>query len=244
VLFKSILSFVLLANIYTTSQAASLFLKLIDERERPVMNARFYWKHPNQEEYQQFEKQVGNGQLRRHREGFEFNYEIAKSVRVGGDNVDIKIVADRYEVKVRREWIPDGSEPRESQILVVLEAEKIVYNNSDAPTPLHPESSDQPRSAPVRIDIMVKNQVDPRIYDGPPLPGVIVEVQLEATGETYSARTDASGLARFNVPNAGRAHIRLSKDGFRGYRWRANLESGRVEKQELALRELAPAKSK
>lgn len=240
---KIFLSLLSVASVCTATHAASLFVKLIDEREQPVANAYFYWKHPNQEEYKRFEKQAGNGQLRNHPEGFVYNYEIAKSVRVGGDKVDIKIVADGYEVKVINEWIPDGSDPRESQILVVLDPEK---RRGHAGTPINRQNNSNARyqAEPAKIDIQVKNQIDPRIDDGPPLAGVIVEVMLEATGEIYSAQTDAAGFARFNVPEAGMADIWLRKNEFRNRHWKARLEPGRTEIQQLTLSKLSPPKNK
>ena len=246
---QTIVRFAIFAITSVSAEAGVLFIKLIDERERPVMNAEFYWKRPDQEEYRSFRspgtRQSGNGQIVGHAEGFLYNYEIAKSVFVGGDDVDIKVVAQGYEVKVLRDRIPDGNDRGESQILVVLQA--LPSGRQSRPNSEVPHQgglAEHDRIKPAHIDLMIRNQVDPRIDDGPPLSGVMVEIQMEGTGQNYSVQTDGSGAAKFDVPTFGMAEIRLTKSGYRDRHWRTRLEPGGTERQRLTLSPLATSKKK
>ena len=228
----------------TMSHGATLFVKLIDDRERPVMNAEFFWKHPQHDEYRSFRESgmvhKGNGQMLRHREGFVFNYEIGKSVVVGGDTVDIKIVADGYYVKVIRERIPDGSDPGETQILVTMDIERPRHNesraNQDHVNQSRPEPKEQDRLSAGILAITVLAENDQRTpNDDRLLPGATISATVEASGRKYEASTDSGGEATLLVPEQGRTTVEITCPGYRPKHWRTNIEAGRTERQRIAL---------
>ncbi|WP_309400020.1 hypothetical protein [Cerasicoccus maritimus] len=101
---KHLLYILILGLTLQSAQAGYLFLKLVDERERLVKDAQFYWKYPDEASYRAFGDQgIGTvdaySRLQRYQNYTQpYNYRLGKSsspTRM----IDLKIVAPGYEVQ-------------------------------------------------------------------------------------------------------------------------------------------------
>lgn len=115
------------------AQAGYVFVKLVDEREQPVANARFFLKLPMHDSYEPFGSrgsQGGNGSMQRHQAGWIFNYSLG--LGSSAPVWDVKVVAPGYRVHTWTQVWPRGGD--EDYLVISLEPEGRRHGQRTEPS--------------------------------------------------------------------------------------------------------------